>query len=133
MVFYLVAVLVTAYCSVGFINSGNSVPNEAKLCHGITETYMNRPDRRFVVYYNHSVVKYSDIHVRSYCELLLGKTNQGCELVGHVARIGDVINKKILIRKPQRKSLLGRLNIDGRIILNWILKIQVVWMGTGLI
>jgi hypothetical protein len=38
---------------------------------------------------------------------------------------------KFLVRKPEEKLSLGRLDRDGRIILEWIIKKQVgrVWTG----
>jgi hypothetical protein len=43
--------------------------------------------------------------------------------VGHVTRIGKMINAyKILIGKPEGQDHLGKLGIDGTIILKLILK-----------
>jgi hypothetical protein len=40
---------------------------------------------------------------------------------------------KIIVRKPEWKRPLGRLGIDGRIILNWILRKVGVRVWTGFI
>jgi hypothetical protein len=42
--------------------------------------------------------------------------------VGHVARVEEIRSEHIiLIGKPDGKTPLGRLRIDGKIILEWIL------------
>jgi hypothetical protein len=41
---------------------------------------------------------------------------------GHVARIGEIRNVyKILVGEPEEKSYSEDLDVDGRIILKWIL------------
>ena len=50
-----------------------------------------------------------------------------------VAHMGEKRNAyRILVRKTKKKKPLGRLDVDGRIILNWILKEQnwnvMAWM-----
>ena len=42
---------------------------------------------------------------------------------GHVARMGEDRGvHRVLVWKPERKRLLGRQDIDGRIILKWIFR-----------
>jgi hypothetical protein len=40
----------------------------------------------------------------------------------HVACIGEMNSYKILVRKPEGMSLLNDTGVNGRIILNWMLK-----------
>jgi len=41
--------------------------------------------------------------------------------MGHVARMGEGrVVHRVLVGKPEGRRLLGRPNVDGRIILRWI-------------
>jgi hypothetical protein len=46
--------------------------------------------------------------------------------VAHVACIGDEKSYKIIVRKREWKSQLGKLGINGRILSKWILNEQDV-------
>jgi hypothetical protein len=52
-------------------------------------------------------------------------------LTGHVAYMGEMRNVKFLVRKSE--NYLELLGIDGRILLEWILKKYVATMWTGFI
>jgi hypothetical protein len=46
--------------------------------------------------------------------------SKGMEWIGSVARMGKAFIQT-LVRKTEERSPLGRLGIDGRVILKWIL------------
>jgi hypothetical protein len=51
---------------------------------------------------------------------------------GHAACMGEMRNAyNILVGKSEGKRPLGRLGIDGKIILEWILGIYGEWVWTG--
>ena len=51
---------------------------------------------------------------------------------GHVARMGEERGYRVLVGKPEGKRPLGRLGVDGWIIIGWISRRLDVGMWTGL-
>jgi hypothetical protein len=46
---------------------------------------------------------------------------------GHVARMGDIRNAyNILVGKPERKIPIGKTGVDGKMLLEWILRSEGV-------
>jgi hypothetical protein len=51
---------------------------------------------------------------------------------GHVARMGEERGAhRVLVGKPEGKSHWGDPDVDGRIILRWMLRKSEVVVGTG--